>query len=117
MPPKPDGRKKDSKKKRTCDNISQAAQADGASGTSGGDGTVTSESPYGQCKTCKVRLYNIISKGIQCERCSEWYCIACACLSDEDYEYFGRKRACAHWYCFDCEEAAVKAVTSDQLIE
>ena len=67
------------------------------------------------CCKCEVEL-DPESKCIQCERCCQCYCIGCANVDEATYKCVVQLRF-LHWYCAACEELAVKAVQSDNLIE
>ena len=67
------------------------------------------------CNECEELLYDD-SESIKCERCSNLVCIACSDLDDIGFEYMKTHRN-MHWFCTSCEEAAIKAVQTDNLIE
>ena len=53
---------------------------------------------------------------IECERCLKWLCKNCSTLDDTSLDFFGQHKI-MHWYCPPCNAPAMKAVTSDNLIE
>lgn len=53
---------------------------------------------------------------IECERCSNWYCINCVNMEQTEYNLMV-KRKDLHWFCSSCEQQALTAVQIDMDIE
>ena len=68
------------------------------------------------CKMCLTEYYRDDDKLVECERCELWECQVCAELLDVEYEALS-KGSKMHWYCHKCNEEAVSAVKTSQLIE
>ena len=66
------------------------------------------------CKFCSTSTGD---KFIQCERCEGWSCITCSKLNDAEYDALSGENLLIHWYCVDCNQAALTAVKTDNLIE
>ena len=64
-----------------------------------------------QCSGCKTEGDQ---QGIECERCSKWFCLKCQDASAELLGILNSWR-CLHWYCDGCESLAKQAVADSML--
>ena len=56
-------------------------------------------------------------KLIECEKCEGWECQKCAEVSDVEYKALQLNGSRMHWYCSSCNDDAVAAVKSAELIK
>lgn len=70
-----------------------------------------------QCIFCDKVFYDENDKLVECERCCEWVCQACAGLSDEAYDLIKNEEDVFHWYCQKCKRQALSEVKTGNLIE
>lgn len=71
------------------------------------------------CKYCKKEFSDDSDKLVVCERCEMKVCLACTngTVTDADYELLSRPDCSLHWFCALCDQSAMSAVKSDNLIE
>lgn len=102
-------------RKPTSKGLNQADKAnEDKMANSGGASKQTLETDV--CTLCKVVFSDPDDAMVICERCDEYVCIACANLSQAEYEFLQRT-APLHWFCQKCEKPALSAVKNDRLIE
>ena len=68
------------------------------------------------CASCDHKFTVDDLTSIECERCENWYCSNCCALSDQDFQLF-RSVTAAHWFCHACEQKAIEAIKTDQIVE
>lgn len=68
------------------------------------------------CRGCKIEFSEPDSKLLECERCSEHYCIKCLKLSGAEYDLLNA-RSEFHWYCGICEPKVMHNVSVDKDVE
>jgi len=68
------------------------------------------------CVGCKKEFKDPNSRLIECERCSEHYCIKCLKISDAEYDFMNERND-IHWYCDQCEYKVLRSIQLDQEID
>ena len=61
-------------------------------------------------KTCKKGKIQANSKALQCEICELWWHIACAEVTDGQYEVLKAGVQGTHWYCAYCNLGSMKVI-------
>ncbi|KAK6171924.1 hypothetical protein SNE40_018344 [Patella caerulea] len=100
-------------RKNTNPSSVRATQDGGTQGNKTQKKTKITEVEY-ECLTCKLCL-NEDDNLIECEKCELWECQNCSGLTDVQYEAL--QTAGIHWFCQSCNEDAISAVKTAELIK
>jgi hypothetical protein len=69
------------------------------------------------CKQCNDVFTDANDKLVECEKCELWECQACAQITDVEYGALQVMGSKMHWYCEACNEDAISAVKTAELIK
>lgn len=69
------------------------------------------------CKLCQQVFTNEDDRLVECEKCENWECQACAELTNVEYDALQIAGSRIHWYCGICNEDAITAVKTAELIK
>jgi hypothetical protein len=69
------------------------------------------------CKSCLNVFTDSNDKLVECEKCENWECQDCAQISDVEYGALQLAGSKMHWYCGECNEEAISAVKTAELIK
>lgn len=67
------------------------------------------------CKLCSVMHTSQDAKLLECDRCSEKFCVSCLNKTDEEYEMM--KLPDIMWFCPECREKVEKNIVTERKIE
>lgn len=67
------------------------------------------------CKLCNRDIKDEADKALECEVCSEHFCILCVNINEKQYDALSSMPA-LHWYCGECDPKITRCVNVEKII-